>query len=66
MREIAATSYLVVARKYGVSDNAVRKWVRFYEGKPTATDWDRGEREPRQLELLDPKHRNGSGELEAA
>jgi hypothetical protein len=31
MREIAATSYLAVGRKYGVSDNAIRKWVRQYE-----------------------------------
>jgi hypothetical protein len=31
LEEIAATSYLAVGRKYGVSDNAVRKWVRFYE-----------------------------------
>jgi len=31
MREIEATSYLAVGRKYGVSDNAVRKWVRWYE-----------------------------------
>lgn len=31
LAEIAATSYLAVGRKYGVSDNAVRKWVRFYE-----------------------------------
>jgi transposase-like protein len=23
--------FLAVGRKYGVSDNAVRKWVRFYE-----------------------------------
>jgi hypothetical protein len=29
--EIEATSYLAVSRKYGVSDNAVRKWVRWYE-----------------------------------
>lgn len=29
--EIEATSYLAVGRKYGVSDNAVRKWVCFYE-----------------------------------
>lgn len=28
--EIEATSYVAVGRKYGVSDNAVRKWVRFY------------------------------------
>lgn len=34
MRELAATSYSAVGRKYGVSDNAVRKWVRFYEGEP--------------------------------
>lgn len=31
LEEIVATSYLAVGRKYGVSDNAVRKWVRFYE-----------------------------------
>lgn len=30
MEEIEATSYLAVGRKYGVSDNAVRKWIRFY------------------------------------
>ncbi len=28
VREIAETSYLAVGRRYGVSDNAVRKWVR--------------------------------------
>jgi len=28
---IEATSYLAVGRKYGASDNAVRKWVRWYE-----------------------------------
>ena len=31
LREIAATSYSAVGRRYGVSDNAVRKWVRMYE-----------------------------------
>jgi hypothetical protein len=31
VEEIEATSYLAVGRKYGVSDNAVRKWVRWYE-----------------------------------
>jgi transposase-like protein len=31
MAEIKKTSYVAVGRKYGVSDNAVRKWVRFYE-----------------------------------
>jgi transposase-like protein len=29
--EIEASSWSAVGRKYGVSDNAVRKWVRFYE-----------------------------------
>jgi predicted nucleic acid-binding Zn ribbon protein len=29
--EIAATSYAAVGRRYGVSDNAIRKWVRRYE-----------------------------------
>jgi hypothetical protein len=29
--EIEATSYVAVGRKYGVSDNAVRKWIRWYE-----------------------------------
>jgi hypothetical protein len=31
VREIAESSYVAVGRKYGVSDNAIRKWVRAYE-----------------------------------
>ncbi len=31
MAELAATNYSAVARAHGVSDNAVRKWVRWYE-----------------------------------
>ena len=31
LAEIEATSYRAVGRKYGVSDNAVRKWIKFYE-----------------------------------
>ena len=27
------SSFLAVGRKYGVSDNAVRKWLRYYERK---------------------------------
>jgi hypothetical protein len=30
MAEIAASSYVAVGRKYGVSDNAIRKWIRQY------------------------------------
>jgi hypothetical protein len=33
MAEIAATSGSAVGRKYGVSDNAIRKWVRAYEAE---------------------------------
>ena len=29
--ELEASNFSAVGRKYGVSDNAVRKWVRFYE-----------------------------------
>lgn len=35
MAELEATSYCAVGRKYGVSDNAVRKWVRFHERDST-------------------------------
>ena len=31
LRELEETSFLAVGRKYGVSDNAIRKWVRQYE-----------------------------------
>jgi transposase-like protein len=36
MRELAETSWSAVGRKYGVSDNAVRKWVRWYESEADA------------------------------
>jgi hypothetical protein len=41
--EIAATSYSAVGRTYGVSDNAIRKWVRAYEH-------ERGEARERGIE----------------
>jgi len=31
MREVAELGYLAVGRRYGVSDNAIRKWCRVYE-----------------------------------
>jgi transposase-like protein len=31
LAELEATSYVAVGRKYGVSDNAIRKWVGAYE-----------------------------------
>jgi hypothetical protein len=41
MAEIAATSWSAVGRKYGVSDNAIRKWVRAYERADGAAAADR-------------------------
>jgi hypothetical protein len=29
--DVQSMSFLAVGRKYGVSDNAVRKWLRYYE-----------------------------------
>ena len=31
MANVASMSFLAVGRKYGVSDNAIRKWIRWYE-----------------------------------
>jgi hypothetical protein len=31
--DLAQMSYLAVGRKYGVSDNAIRKWLRWYEAE---------------------------------
>jgi hypothetical protein len=42
--EVAATSWSAVGRKYGVSDNAVRKWVRAYERPRAASGAERGPR----------------------
>jgi len=36
LREIAETSYVAVGRRHGVSDNAVRKWVRQYRREEEA------------------------------
>jgi len=36
--------YLAVGRKYGVSDNAIRKWVRAYEGERVREISDEPER----------------------
>lgn len=34
LKELSNSSFLSVAKKYGVSDNAVRKWVRTYGEDP--------------------------------
>jgi Zn finger protein HypA/HybF involved in hydrogenase expression len=35
IKEINELGYLQVGNKYGVSDNAIRKWVKNYQNKPT-------------------------------
>jgi hypothetical protein len=42
LEEIEAMGYVAVGRKYGVSDNAVRKWVRFYERQREREAAERG------------------------
>ena len=37
LAELEASNYSAVGRKYGVSDNAVRKWVRAYEYQASRT-----------------------------
>ena len=38
LREIHALGYAGTGRRYGVSDNAIRKWVKAYEREPPARD----------------------------
>ena len=40
--DLQSMSFLAVGRKYGVSDNAVRKWLRWYEHQ---AERERSERE---------------------
>jgi hypothetical protein len=49
LREIEESSYLAVGRKYGVSDNAIRKWVRCYERERKRVDHEAIESDDRQL-----------------
>jgi transposase-like protein len=35
---VTATSYVAVGSKYGVSDNAIRKWLRQYERERAAEE----------------------------
>ena len=31
LTDVASLGYVGAGRKYGVSDNAIRKWIRWYE-----------------------------------
>ena len=39
MTDVASMSFLAIGRKYGVSDNAVRKWIRWYEYQREMAEW---------------------------
>ncbi len=36
--EIEASSFVAVGRRYGFSDNAIRKWIRTYEAESASRD----------------------------
>lgn len=38
LTDLETMSFCAVGRKYGVSDNAVRKWLRWYERQAAADD----------------------------
>jgi len=46
MADATSMSFLAVGRKYGVSDNAIRKWIRWYEYEQECADADSGEVRP--------------------
>jgi transposase-like protein len=41
LAEITEDGWTAVGRKYGVSDNAIRKWMRTYEREESARAADR-------------------------
>jgi hypothetical protein len=58
MADVATMSFLAVGRKYGVSDNAVRKWIRWYEYEPERAPADErmaGERAPAEEVMPDER-----------
>lgn len=48
MADIATMSYLAIGRKYGVSDTAIRKWVRWYEHQREMEVWRAQEADARK------------------
>ncbi|HYB30775.1 MAG TPA: hypothetical protein VEF89_29530 [Solirubrobacteraceae bacterium] len=46
MADVSSMSFLAVGRKYGVSDNAIRKWIRWYEYEQERALVESGEGRP--------------------
>ena len=51
MADLASMSFVAVGRKYGVSDNAVRKWLRWYDYQREMADWREQEAPPRETRV---------------
>jgi uncharacterized protein YjcR len=41
MDDVQSMSFVAIGRKYGVSENAVRKWLRWYEYEREAEERER-------------------------
>ena len=39
IEDVASMSFLAIGRKYGVSDKAIRKWIRWYEYQREMEEW---------------------------
>ncbi len=48
LADVRATSFVAVGRKYGVSDKAVRKWIRWYEYQREMAAWKEREEHRRR------------------
>lgn len=46
--DVESMSFLAIGRKYGVSDNAVRKWIRWYEYQREMEVWRKQEAESKK------------------
>lgn len=43
MADVQSFSFVAIGRKYGVSDRAVRKWIRWYEYQRELEEWSEHE-----------------------
>ncbi len=48
MADVASMSFVAIGRRYGVSDRAVRKWIRWYEYQREMEEWRQREVEARK------------------
>ena len=48
MADVSSMSFLAIGLKYGVTDSAVRKWIRWYDYQREMEAWERQEERARQ------------------